>query len=110
MVRIQAHRTRAATDQRTADIRWTVPTPTIAPLIVWVVETGMPEAEAANSVTAAAVSAAMPPTGCSRVIRDPSVFTIRQPPDRVPKAMAVWAARTTHSGTSAAAGRRPLTR
>src|SRR5215203_1093700 len=104
MVRIQAQTTRPATPQRTADRRRVAPTPTMAPVIVCVVETGMPAYDVANSVTAAADSAATPPTGCSRVMREPIVFTIRQPPVRVPRAIAVWAERTTHSGTSASLG------
>ncbi len=100
MVRIQAHTTRPATPQRTADSRWIEPTPTIDPVMVWVVDTGMPWAETKNRVAAAADSAATPPDGWSFVIRVPSVWTTRQPPDSVPRAMAEWAARTTHSGTS----------
>src|SRR4051812_47927725 len=108
MVSTQAHTTRPATPQRTADSRWEAPTPTMAPVMVWVVDTGMPDAEAKNRVLAAADSAASPPTGCSRVMREPIVFTMRQPPVSVPSAMAVWAPRTTHSGTPAAAGRCPV--
>jgi hypothetical protein len=42
MVSTHAQTIRAAIPQRTADSRRVVPTPTIAPVIVWVVETGMP--------------------------------------------------------------------
>src|SRR4051794_41325025 len=104
MVRIQAHTTRPATPHRTAESRWIDPTPTIAPVIVWVVETGMPWAETKKRVAAAADSAATPPDGCSFVIREPRVWTTRQPPDNVPRAMAVWADSTTHRGTSEWAG------
>ena len=72
----------------------------MAPVIVCVVETGMPLAETKKSIEAAADSAANPPTGWSRVIFEPIVLTIRQPPDSVPSPMAVCAARTTQSGTS----------
>jgi hypothetical protein len=68
------------------------------PVIVCVVDTGIPPADVANRVTAAADSAATPPTGCSLVMRDPIVLTMRQPPVSVPSAMAVWADRTTHRG------------
>ena len=34
-----------------------------------------------------------------RVIFEPMVRTIRQPPKRVPRPIAAWQARTTHSGT-----------
>ena len=77
----------------------------MAPVMVWVVETGMPAADVANSVAAAADSAATPPDGWRRVILEPIVFTMRQPPVSVPRPMAVWADSTTQSGTSASAGR-----
>ena len=54
IVRTQAHITRPATPQRTADRRWVVPTPTIAPEIVWVVDTGTPPKVASPSEIAAA--------------------------------------------------------
>ena len=50
-------------------------------------------------MAAAADSAATPPTGWSRVIVEPIVLTIRQPPVSVPSPMAMWADSTTHSGT-----------
>ena len=50
MVRIQAQTIRPATPQRTADSRRVEPTPTIAPVMVCVVDTGMPNAVARNSV------------------------------------------------------------
>ena len=105
MVRIQAHTTRPATPQRTADSRRLAPTPTMPPVIVCVVDTGMPACDVKNSVAAAADSAAIPPTGCRRVIFDPIVLTIRQPPVSVPSAIATWADSTTHSGTSEPLGR-----
>ena len=70
----------------------------MAPVIVCVVLTGTPSAVAVNSDTAPAVSAAKPPTGCSRVIFDPIVWMMRQPPDSVPSAIAAWAASTTQNG------------
>src|SRR4029453_17323001 len=88
MVRIQAQTMRPATPQRTADRRRVAPTPTIAPVMVWVVETGMPRKVARYREQAAAVSAEKPPTGLRAVIRWPRVLTIRQPPDRVPSAIA----------------------
>src|ERR1700709_2642724 len=98
IVTTQAITISCATDQRTADTRRAAPTPTIAPVIVWVVETGMPNAVAANRVTAPPVSAQKPCIGESRVIFDPIVCTIRQPPSSVPTAMAVWQDRTPQSG------------
>ena len=77
----------------------TAPTPTKAPVIVCVVETGMPRLVAANSVIAPPVSAQNPPTGFSFVMRRPIVRTMRQPPESVPSAIAAWQASTTQSGT-----------
>jgi hypothetical protein len=51
--------------QRTAERRRLAPTPTMAPVMVWVVDTGMPACEVKKRVAAAADSAATPPTGCS---------------------------------------------
>ena len=68
IVSTQAQTTRLATSQRTADSRRDVPTPTIEPVIVCVVDTGIPAADVANSVSAPALSAQTPPTGWSRVI------------------------------------------
>ena len=89
MVKIQAHTMLPATPQRTALARCAEPTPTIAPVMVWVVDTGMPSAVARNSVSAPPVSAQKPPTGLSLVIFWPMVLTMRQPPNMVPSAMAV---------------------
>ena len=79
----------AATPQRTADAWRVEPTPTIAPVMVCVVETGMPSPVARNSVMAPPVSAQKPPTGLSLVMRWPIVLTMRQPPNIVPIAMAM---------------------
>ena len=89
MVSIHAHTTRPATPHRMADNRWVEPTPTIAPVMVWVVDTGMPACAVKNKVAAAADSALMPLTGWSLVILDPIVWTIRHPPKAVPSPMAV---------------------
>src|ERR1700748_774728 len=88
-----------ATFQRTADVRLAAPTPTIAPVMVWVVETGMPRPVARNNVIDPAVSAQTPWRGERRVIRDPIVRTIRQPPNNVPSAMAPLQLITTQKGT-----------
>ncbi len=79
---------RPATPQRIAESFVTAPTPMIAPVIVWVVDTGMPRLVAAKSVMAPPVSAQNPPTGFSFVILRPIVRTMRQPPDNVPSAIA----------------------
>src|SRR3954471_23922322 len=101
MVSTHAHITRLATPHRTALSRWVVPTPTMAPLIVWVVDTGTPPNVASPSEIAADVSDAIPPTGCSFVIFEPIVCTIRQPPNSVPRPIARCAEKTTHNGTGA---------
>lgn len=88
IVRTQAIRTLPATPQCTARVRRVEPTPMIAPVIVCVVETGMPKPDARKSDIAPPVSAANPPTGFSFVIRWPIVLTMRQPPNRVPNAIA----------------------
>ena len=89
----------SATPQRTADSLRVAPTPMMAPVMVCVVETGMPNPVAMNSVIAPPVSAQKPPTGFSLVIRMPMVFTIRQPPNSVPSAIAAWQTSTTQNGT-----------
>ena len=56
----------------------------IAPVMVCVVDTGMPRPVATNSMIAPPVSAQQPPTGFSFVIFCPMVLTMRQPPNAVP--------------------------
>ena len=51
-------------------------------------------------VVAAAVSAQNPPTGCRRVMPEPIVLTIRQPPNIVPRAIAPWQVRMIQSAMS----------
>src|SRR5215212_10802341 len=89
---------RPATPHFTADNLRVAPTPTIDPVIVCVVETGVPVSVTYASVSAAAVSAQNPPTGFSFVILVPIVRTMRQPPDNVPKAIAACALNTTAIG------------
>src|SRR5690606_37943229 len=90
MVSTQAHTMLRATPHLMAENFVVEPTPMMAPVMVWVVETGMPQCVAMKSVSAPAVSAQKPPTGLSLVIFMPMVFTIRQPPKAVPAAMAAW--------------------
>ena len=63
MVKIQAQIILPATPQRTAESLLVAPTPTIAPVIVWVVLTGIPATVAPMIEQAAAVSALNPPIG-----------------------------------------------
>ena len=60
---IQAMTMLLATPQRTAETRRAAPTPMMAPVMVWVVETGMPSQVATNSVIAPPVSAQKPCIG-----------------------------------------------
>ena len=85
MVKSQAQMILPATPQRTAESLLVAPTPTIAPVMVWVVLTGIPATVAPMIEQAAAVSALKPPMGSSLVILVPIVFTIRHPPSMVPR-------------------------
>ena len=98
IVRIQAQTIRRVTPQRTAEIRLTAPTPDMAPVITWVVLTGIPRWVARKILEAAAVSAQKPSMGLNLVIFCPMVFTIRQPPVNVPRAIAACALSTTQRG------------
>ena len=73
IVSTQAQTIRPAIPQRTAESRCVAPTPTIEPVIVCVVLTGMPKWVARRIAAAPPVSAQKPPTGRSFVIRDPIV-------------------------------------
>jgi hypothetical protein len=77
-----------ATFQRTAETLRAAPTPTIDPVIVCVVDTGTPRYVAPNSVIAPPVSAQKPCIGVRRVIFEPIVCTMRQPPNSVPSPIA----------------------
>ncbi|MNV87556.1 hypothetical protein D3C71_1816900 [compost metagenome] len=99
MVTTQAMTILPARPQRTAETRRAAPTPMMAPVIVWVVDTGMPSHVAPKSVSAPPVSAQNPCIGFSLVIFDPMVCTMRQPPNSVPSAMADWHEITTQNGT-----------
>ncbi len=84
MVKIQAHKRFTVTPQRTADKRLVAPAPIILPVMVCVVETGIPACPVKNKVKAPAVSAATPSNGVTLVIFVPIVFTIFHPPLIVP--------------------------
>src|SRR5512143_896563 len=98
IVKIQAQTMFAEIPQRTAERRRVAPTPMMAPAMEWVVETGTLSAVNARMRTPPAVSAAKPSTGRSFVILDPIVFTMRQPPEMVPREMAVYALRMIQVG------------
>ena len=88
IVTIQAITMLPAIPHRTAEVRRAAPTPIIAPVMVWVVDTGTPSPVAMNKVIAPPVSAQNPCTGVRRVIFDPIVWTIRHPPINVPNPIA----------------------
>src|SRR3989344_9486789 len=67
MVSIHASTILPATPQRTADTECAEPTPTMAPVMVWVVDSGMPRPVARNRVSAPPDSAQNPSTGLSLV-------------------------------------------
>ena len=73
MVKTQAQTILPATRHLTADSRVVEPTPAIAPVIVCVVDTGIPKKVAPNNVIEPPVSAQKPPTGRSLVIFEPIV-------------------------------------
>src|SRR5688572_33485217 len=87
IVRTHAQTILPAIPHLTALSRLVAPTPTMAPVIVWVVLTGIPRLVAMIMLMAPAPSAQKPPTGLSFVMREPIVWTIRQPPNRVPSAI-----------------------
>ena len=88
MVMTHATATFWATPQRTDDARRAAPAPITQPVIVWVVETGIPSQEAPKRMTDPPAEALKPWCWESLVIRVPIVSMIRQPPDRVPRPMA----------------------
>ena len=100
IVMIHAHTIREANPHLTAETRLDRPTPIIAPVMVCVVETGMPNDVAKKSAMAPDVCALNPPDGRIRVIPIPMVLTIRHPPNKVPSPIAIWQSRTTQNGTS----------
>lgn len=105
IVIIHAHNRLMVTPQCTAVARFITPAPIMAPVMVCVVLTGMPHMLVTNKVNAPAVSALKPSNGTRCVIRCPMVFTIRQPPEIVPMAIAVWQHNTTHNGIGSLAVR-----
>lgn len=99
IVSTHAHTIREAKPQRTAETLRDKPTPTIAPVMVCVVDTGMPKEVAKNKAMEPEVCAQNPPVGRTLVMPIPMVRTMRQPPSKVPNAMANWQEITTQKGT-----------
>ena len=84
--------------QRTAETRFTAPTPMMAPVIVCVVLTGIFRISVMKSVSAPAVSADTPSSAETLVILLPMVLTMRQPPIMVPMPIAAKQVSGTQSG------------
>ena len=78
-----------ATPHFTALKRRREPMPMMAPVMVCVVLTGMPNPDEMNNVVAAPNSAQKPSTGFNFATFCPIVLTIRHPPNMVPIAIAV---------------------
>ena len=79
-----------ATPQRTARVRCAAPTPTIAPVMVCVVDTGIAEAGGEEQRHRAAGLGGEAADGLAvSVIFWPMVLTMRQPPNSVPSAIAI---------------------
>ena len=89
MVSIQATSNCLVTPQRTADRRFTEPTPIIEPVITCVVLTGILKISVKNSVNALEVCAQKPSRGVIFVILFPIVLIIFQPPVSVPRPIIV---------------------
>ena len=88
IVRIHAQTIRPAMPQRTAERRVVAPTPTMAPVIVWVVLTGMPghrgadEHERPGGLRAEAADRAQPGDPHAHRLDDPPAAGQRPQPDR----------------------------
>ena len=100
IVRIHAVMMLRATPQRTAEKRRTEPTPMMAPVIVWVVETGIPAHDAPKSVHGPGELGARAADRLERRDPHPIVRTIRHPPARVPRPIAAWQRRMIQKGIS----------
>ena len=72
----------------------------LAPVMVWVVLTGIFRNSVRYGVNAPAVSATTPSKGVTLVMRVPIVLTIFQPPDIVPNEMAKKQENATQLGKS----------
>src|SRR3954452_15976998 len=88
-----------ATPQRTAETRFDAPTPMMLAEMTCVVLTGAFSQLASKMTAAPALSAAKPLIGRSLMILCPIVFMIRQPPEAVPRPIAVAQHTITHHGT-----------
>src|SRR6478735_5147630 len=111
MVSTQAMPMFLATPQRTAEARLVAPTPMIAEVTVWVVETGACSTNALTYSTVADTdSATKPRAGSTSMILRPRVRMMRQPPEYVPSEIAVAAETLTHSGMPSPGSAHPTVR
>src|SRR5690606_24692163 len=104
IVNIQAHKRLIVTPQRTADTRLTTPTPIIEPVIVCVVDTGIPKCSVIPKVAAPAVSAATPSSGVTFGLFVPIVCAVFQPPLAVQAAIAADQDIGTQAGIASESG------
>src|SRR3989338_10975955 len=88
-----------ASPHLTLENLFAVPAPIIEDVIVWVVDTGMPNTDATCSTVAADVSAANPCSGVREVIFIPRVLIILQPPYATPIPATRPTLSMTHMGT-----------
>src|SRR4051812_7638996 len=79
----------------------------MAPGVGWGVGTGTPSQVGMESGAPPPVSAQNPCIGVSLVMRSPMVRTMRQPPIKVPRAIAAWHDSTTQNGTEKCSPRWP---
>jgi hypothetical protein len=96
-----------ATFQRTAAVLRAAPTPMIAPVIVWVVETGIPKCVTKNSVIAPPASAQKPCTGVQPSDSRSHRAHDAPAPAKVPNPMAAWQLKITQNGISKVGPNRP---
>src|SRR6266403_835419 len=107
IVSTQAQTMRRVIPQRTAERRREAPTPTMAPVMVCVVLTGMPKAAVPTRVSPPAVSAAKPPKGLGLERRRPLCFEKRHPPPMGPPGKAKGEQMDSREGNKEELGRPP---
>src|SRR5512137_728646 len=100
MVTIHAVIISRTTSHRTAFLPRVAPTPTIAPVITWVDETGIPDTVTSASTPLPVVAAQNPWYGRIFVIFFAIRSTTCQPPKQVPSPIAIPETRITQNGTS----------
>ena len=97
-VKIQVNTMSLTTPKLMADKRLTAPTPIIAVVLVWVVDTGMPNRLEYKRQKEAARSAEKPWYFSSLTISMPTDLIIFSPPTLVPSAMTMLHSSISHTG------------